>query len=153
MPKKGLSTRGVASPLVRHYTNGDIMLTKWLINYLSIEGTLARHPKFSDAFKIEGIVMSGDKTTFIEGIEASYSKAVLILCVHDHQERYSVWESKEYRYYTDALNVLKAECCRLSELINKRIEVIGSLEDTHRDGLLEVYNENNQQYILESTNL
>lgn len=129
------------------------MFTNWLKKYFSIEKRIECHPKFRDAFKIVGYVLAGDKTTMVEGIEAQYSKAVLILCVRDAQEYYQVWESEEYRYHEDALNVLKAECGRISEFIYKRIEICDFSSKTGNNEIIDIYNENNRQYILESTNL
>ncbi|MCC4791109.1 MULTISPECIES: hypothetical protein [Vibrio] len=129
------------------------MFINWLKKYFSIEKRIESHPKFRDAFKIVGYVLAGDNTTMVEGVEAQYSKAVLILCVRDAQEYYQVWESEEYLYHEDALNVLKAECGRISEFIDKRIEICDFSSKTENHEVVDVYNENNRQYILESTNL
>ncbi|EMN6203465.1 hypothetical protein WB527_004451, partial [Vibrio vulnificus] len=132
---------------------GGNMIFSWLKNYVSIEKRIESHPKFIDAFNIVGHVLDGDKTKIFDGVEVSYSKAVLILCVRDANEYYQAWESPEYPYHEDALNVLKAECSRISELIDKRIEIRDYSSETRTHEIVEVYNEHHRQFVLESTNL
>ncbi|EIA1350008.1 hypothetical protein ABWK96_004554 [Vibrio parahaemolyticus] len=129
------------------------MIFSWLKNYFSAERRIESHPKFNDAFNIVGHVLAGGKTQIFDGVEVSYSKAVLILCVRDVKEYYQAWESPEYPNREDALNVLKAECSRISELINKRIEIRDYSSNTQRYEIIEVYNEHHKQFVLESTNL
>uniref|UniRef100_UPI001E4E5AAE hypothetical protein n=2 Tax=Vibrio parahaemolyticus TaxID=670 RepID=UPI001E4E5AAE len=144
---------GVVHPLIGRYANGDNMIFSWFKNYFSIEKRIESHPKFIDAFKIVGHILDGDKTKTFDGVEVLYSKAVLILCVRDVKEYYQVWESPEYPYHEDALNVLKAECSRISELIDKRIEIRDYSSETRTHEIVEVYNEHHRQFVLESTNL
>lgn len=132
------------------------MIAKLFKRYLSPEACLKRHRQFRDAYKIEGCVAPGE-TTSLEGEHSvSHSTAALYLCIKHSigdVDRVRVWESSEYKFADDAEGVLKAECRRISELVNKRIEVVGFDDSRNEYVVQEVFNPNNQQYWLEETNL
>lgn len=129
------------------------MFSRWINKLFSIESKIRNHPSYKEAYKIEGYVIPSEKTIVIDGVDVNYSKAVLILCVKNSDEQYKAWESAEYKYHDDALNVLKAESLRISEIISKRIEIIDFSHEQNEFQVVEIYNKDSIQYALESTNL
>ena len=124
--------------------------------YLSTEASLRRHRQFRAAYKIEACVVSGESTFICDGHTVSYSKAAMFLCIKhsiSDIDRVRAWESPEYKFSNDAQSILAAECQRVSELISKRIELIGYDEDRKQHVVQEVFNPNDRQYWLEETNL
>ena len=132
------------------------MILRYLKKYLSPESSIKRNRYYREAYKIEGHVESGENTFIFDGCEIAYSKAVLRLRIKSSMydiDGTIAWESEEYRDSNEALNVLKAECGRISELIVKRIEVIEYSQENGKFEATSVYNSDNRQYILESTNI
>lgn len=122
----------------------------------SPEACLRDHRQFSTAFKIQGCLIPGENSFFFKDQHVSYTRAALFLCIKHsigEVERVKVWESSEYEFANEAEAFLREECQRISNLVNKRIEVIES--DLNRDEytVTEVFNANNRQYWLEETNL
>ena len=132
------------------------MIGSFFKRHLSTEACLIRHRQFRAAYKIEACVVPGESTFLCDGYTVSYSKAAMFLCIKHSIgdiDRVRAWESPEYKLSSEAESVLAAECQRVSELIGKRIELIGFDDDKNEHVVQEVFNPNDRQYWLEETNL
>lgn len=132
------------------------MIGSFFKRHLSPEACLRRHRQFSAAYKIEACVVPGESKFLYDGHTVSYSKAAMFLCIKHSIgdiDRVRAWDSSEYKVSTDAESVLAAECQRVSELIGKRIELIGFDDDKNEYVVQQVFNPDDRQYWLEETNL
>lgn len=121
----------------------------------SLETIICNDRYFKDSYKVIGQAIPSDNTFKYNGVDVSYQRAAVFLCIKispSEDDYHKVWESDEYDNETDALNVLKAECRRISDKVSRRIEVIAYDSNNNEYIPIEVYNENNRAYLLAVTN-
>lgn len=132
------------------------MFNKLFKKKSSPEDYIRNHQLYGRAYKLIGIVDNGLETFTHNGEEFKKNMASIKLCIKKtlaEDEMHDVWKSLEYKYYNDAEAVLRAECNRLGDILNKRIELITYSEKSGKYEVSDVFNENNPQYLIESTNL
>lgn len=131
------------------------MLKKLFSKSETLECLINKSRHFDASFKIIGQVIPSGDTFKHDDMDISFLRAAVFLCVNIYpgeDDYHKVWESEQYDNEDDALNVLKAECRRISGVVNRRIEIISYDYETNKHIPIETFNENHRAYLLAITN-
>lgn len=131
------------------------MLKKLFSKSETLESLINKSRHFGESYKVIGQVIPSGNTFKHDGLDISFLRAAVFLCVNIYpgeDDYHKVWESEEYNNDDDALNVLKSECRRISRLVNRRIEIISYDYEANKHIPIEIFNENHRAYLLAITN-